>query len=107
MRAGLRKWLIAAVALAAVGAAGYALSDRIAGGPARQPAPAVSQALPVMRVRAGEIARSITASGNVRPAREVELRFGISGRVNEVWVKPGDRVEAGQQLAALDNRQQE
>lgn len=37
-----------------------------------------------------------------RPVRDLELAFGVSGRIRGVRVKRGDRVEAGQLLAQLD-----
>lgn len=64
----------------------------------------VSMTIPVQR---RDIVSTITATGNVLPARSVDLRFSGSGRVREVHVSEGERVEAGGILATLDNRQQE
>ncbi|MGQ9625631.1 MAG: HlyD family secretion protein [Anaerolineae bacterium] len=44
----------------------------------------------------------VSAEGIVVPAREVSLSFEVSGRVAEVPVKEGEKVEAGQVLARLD-----
>ncbi|MGE5224096.1 MAG: HlyD family secretion protein [Omnitrophica WOR_2 bacterium] len=44
----------------------------------------------------------ISAEGKVAPVRQVNLSFTRSGRVAEVLVKMGDKVNAGQALARLD-----
>lgn len=43
-----------------------------------------------------------TFTGTIQPARAVDLVFEGTGRVASVAVDDGDRVEAGQRLAALD-----
>lgn len=55
---------------------------------------------PSSQSRAG--GASVTASGAVVPLREVELAFPMGGLVETVEVRPGDRVEIGQLLAALE-----
>lgn len=40
-----------------------------------------------------------------KPSRDLELAFNISGRVMQTLVEPGDRVEAGQPLIRLDDRE--
>lgn len=44
----------------------------------------------------------VAASGEVAPAEKAQLSFALAGLVIAVPVKPGDRVEAGQQLMQLD-----
>ncbi|MCS7061340.1 MAG: HlyD family efflux transporter periplasmic adaptor subunit [Anaerolineae bacterium] len=51
---------------------------------------------------AGRRAR-IVASGVVVPARRVQLAFGVAERVATVAVTEGDRVQAGQVLATLED----
>lgn len=51
----------------------------------------------------GTIDATVGATGNVEPAAEAELRFAVDGRVTEVLVKPGDRVQAGQALARIES----
>lgn len=106
-----RRWLllgIVVVIIALAGAVLYTWTARTAGGSAgagvRPSAAGVMATIPVQR---RDIIHSITATGNVQPARQVDLRFSRSGRVQEVYVKAGDRVEAGQLLATLDNRELE
>lgn len=54
-----------------------------------------------------DIVHTITATGNVAPVRQVDMRFSRAGRVQEVHIAPGERVEKGQLLAMLDNREPE
>jgi len=49
----------------------------------------------------------VKASAVVVPSQETRLSFVISGMVDEVTVKEGDQVEAGQTLATLDMTEQE
>ena len=49
----------------------------------------------------------IQASAVVIPAREARLSFVIAGMVETVSIKEGDRVQAGQTLAALDTAEME
>jgi RND family efflux transporter MFP subunit len=53
-------------------------------------------------VTRGTIAEVLEFSVTVRSNREETLFFPVAGRVREVSVRPGDAVEAGQILAALD-----
>lgn len=106
-----RRWLlfvIIALVIAAAGAGVYAWRARMAAGrvgaATRQAAMSVMTTIPVQR---RDIVQTVTATGQVQPARQVNLSFGRSGRVKEVHVQVGDRVEAGQLLATLDNREQE
>jgi len=58
-----------------------------------------------------EVARSfgggVVASGEVVPGQRADISFNVSGRVGEVLVKTGDKVEAGQVLVALENERLE
>lgn len=53
-------------------------------------------------VERGDMIVVVTASGRVRPAKRADLSFAAPGRVAEVLVDVGDRVEAGDVLARLD-----
>jgi HlyD family secretion protein len=50
----------------------------------------------------GDLAASATASGNVRPARETTLSVSVPARVQQVNVRVGDAVQAGDVLMQLD-----
>lgn len=58
-----------------------------------------------MRVRTERraISHSITMTGIVEPQNRLELKPAINGRVDEILVREGDRVEAGQILAWLSS----
>ena len=47
---------------------------------------------------------AIEASGTIE-ATEADLGFQISGRIDSILVREGDRVESGQRLALLDRRE--
>ncbi len=48
----------------------------------------------------------VTASGVVVPAQQARLVFASGGRVKEVYVAAGDRVEAGQVLVQLEGEEE-
>jgi HlyD family secretion protein len=50
----------------------------------------------------GSINATVSATGNVEPEAQADLRFGVTGTVQEIVVKPGDSVTAGQPLARVD-----
>lgn len=52
-----------------------------------------------------EIVSRVLAQGKIRARRQVEVASEISGRVTEIHVGIGDRVEVGQLLFALDDKQ--
>lgn len=54
-------------------------------------------------VEQGALADAILASGNLEFDTEVQIRSEITGRVEKVSVKEGDRVEPGQELMRLDS----
>ena len=55
-------------------------------------------------VGSAPVERTLIASGMVKPAVTLDVRAEISGLVEAVLVKEGDRVSAGQVLVRLDNR---
>lgn len=54
------------------------------------------------KVRKGDVKKEITATGSVRYPEELSLAFKQGGTVQEIYVKAGDSVKAGQALAKLD-----
>jgi multidrug resistance efflux pump len=59
----------------------------------------------IVRAAKSDISREIVSPGVVEPTSEqVALAFEIPGRLEEVLVNEGDRVEEGQVLARLDSR---
>ena len=57
------------------------------------------QAVEVVR---GDLMVGVSGSGTINAADEVELTFGISGKIDEVNVEEGNQVTKGQVLASLD-----
>ncbi len=62
---------------------------------------------PTYKVQVGDLEDIIKFTGRVVPVNEEELFFGVGGRVDEVFVKQGDTVEAGQLLAVLETGNRE
>ncbi len=50
----------------------------------------------------GDVEKTVTAPGKLIGTHEVTLDVGASGRLTQLNVRPGDAVQAGQVLAALD-----
>jgi HlyD family secretion protein len=53
-------------------------------------------------VKKGTFVREVSASGRVEPPATLDLHFKTGGKIAELNIKTGDRVEAGQILARLD-----
>jgi multidrug resistance efflux pump len=87
-----RKTLIAAGVLAVLVSAGTAWSSR-------------TGVQGTARVERGDLVGEVVAPGLVEPVHDqVALGFETSGRVAEVLVEEGDRVQRGQLLVRLDDR---
>jgi RND family efflux transporter MFP subunit len=107
-RAGTRKiWILIAVALlAAAGGGGY-YYWRLQAAQAAQEVPGAQagqsseETLYTSRVRQGSINLSVAGSGTLAPGQEKNLAFSAAGTVASVDVQVGDRVKAGDKLAAL------
>jgi HlyD family secretion protein len=52
-----------------------------------------------------ELKSTVTASGEVRPIQFINLTSEVGGRVEDIYVNPGDQVEKGQPLVRLDPTQ--
>jgi HlyD family secretion protein len=52
-----------------------------------------------------ELKSTVTASGEVRPANFINLTSEVAGRIEEIFVNPGDHVSKGQALVRLDPTQ--
>ncbi len=56
---------------------------------------------PVEVVR-GDLAVTISGSGNIDVAKEIKLAFGVGGRIGKIYVEEGDEVGEGEVLAKLE-----
>ncbi len=54
-----------------------------------------------------ELRSTVTASGEVRPIQFMNLTSEVQGRIEEIYVKEGDKVTVGQPLVKLDPNQLE
>jgi len=53
-------------------------------------------------VEKGSISTSITATGNIKPIKQVEVGTQVSGRIEKIYVDFNSKVKKGQLLAELD-----
>jgi RND family efflux transporter MFP subunit len=58
-------------------------------------------------VTRADVVSSVSASGNIVSATDLQLNFQEQGKVIEILVNEGDRVQAGDPLARLDNTAQQ
>lgn len=91
-------WIIGGVLLLVVACAG--------GGYLLLPKPPAAGTLPqgwqTVAASSGTIASTVSATGNIEPAAQAQLRFSQSGTVTAILVKEGDVVQAGDPLARID-----
>jgi HlyD family secretion protein len=52
-----------------------------------------------------ELKQTVTASGEVRPIRYIKLTSEVPGRIEEIYVNPGDQVVKGKPLVRIDPTQ--
>lgn len=57
---------------------------------------------PTVKVTVGDVEDSVSAVGVLQPLDYVDVGTQVSGQLQKLMVKPGDKVEKGQQLAQLD-----
>lgn len=55
----------------------------------------------LVKAEYGNIERKTMATGSVVPRQEIEIKPQVSGIVSEIFIEPGDKVEAGQILAKV------
>jgi HlyD family secretion protein len=96
----MKRWsmlMIVGVAVALTGGAAY-LGLRSA----QADEPATPQAPDTVTVTRGDVQQSVTAPGYLVSTQETILAAGISGRLDTLYVHPGDPVQAGDVLAELE-----
>lgn len=52
-----------------------------------------------------ELRQTVTASGEIRPIRYIKLTSEVPGRIEEIYVNPGDQVSKGKPLVRIDPTQ--
>jgi len=90
-------WIIVMLAAAAVGGAAYVglhstQTDKMA----------IPQTPATVTVTRGDVQQSVTAPGYLVSAQETVLGARISGRLDALYIRPGDAVQAGDVLAELE-----
>lgn len=94
-----RLWLWAILFIAIAGTVGYLYYANTVAVTAADEEPELQTTL----VRRGDITISATGAGTVIPAEEVALSFQTGGTLTELLVNVGDRVQAGDILARIDD----
>lgn len=96
-----RRVFLLAFLILLMGAAGlvYFIQTR------RVAATAATTAPQTATIRRGNLLISVSGTGTLAAADEIDLGFTSSGQVTKVFVKPGDTVEAGALLAQVDDTQ--
>lgn len=95
----MRKFLITLIVLGALGAAGWFGFQRFQ---ENQAALDETPNYETVSIERGSISSTVSATGSIEPEAQVSLSFRSAGRVDQVLVSVGQRVEAGQLLAQLD-----
>jgi multidrug efflux pump subunit AcrA (membrane-fusion protein) len=70
-------------------------------GPASSPASGSTER--VVSAQKGVVQSTVSGTGNLQPATQLDLDFGATGTVTHVYVKAGDHVQEGDPLAAIDD----
>ena len=73
----------------------------------RPPAPTQAMRSPIINatVTRSDLAQTITLNGTLTPTQQANLNFSVSGEVTKVYVKVGDQIKKGDNLARIDSAQ--
>lgn len=94
------RWLLGLIVAALIGGGGF-FAYRTFG----QRQPRQRQKALTVPVKTQDLSVRISASGTATPLQEVNLSPKTSGRLAQLYVDQGDRVEQGQILAQMDERE--
>lgn len=100
-----RRWIGLIILVALLVGGIYYFRQRSASNTVQQVAENLRQL--TMPVQRGTISRQIEASGTISGARQADLGFAASGKVQRVYVEVGQYVEEGEVLAEMERAQQE
>ena len=88
----------AVIALSALAVGAVAVAVVVVGSP-----PATASPGRTVTVTRGVVQSTVSGSGNLAPANQLELNFGTGGKVTKIYVKAGEHVSQGQLLARIDD----
>lgn len=91
------RWWLWVIVVAVLGVGGYYAYERYQA--ASTPATPTQTTTAITR---GNIASTVSATGNLAPATQLNLNLSTSGNVKQIDVKVGDSVTVGQALVRLD-----
>ena len=57
-----------------------------------------------VKIAPGPFTVTVSAQGAIEPARTVEVRAGVTGKVREIYVREGDTVKIGRQLVKFEKQ---
>ena len=63
--------------------------------------------IPLSQAKQAQFVEGTKFEGVIKPAHEIKVAASVSGVVTQVMAKVGDRIELGQPLLALENRESE
>ncbi|MEO8391899.1 MAG: efflux RND transporter periplasmic adaptor subunit [Chloroflexota bacterium] len=95
----MRRFLILAIVVVVIGGGLLAMRQ---GSQAQSTTDTQTQILDQTTSEMGDLRLTVSATGGVTPKRQVPLLFASSGVVEQVFVKAGDTVKVGDELAQLD-----
>jgi HlyD family secretion protein len=72
-----------------------------------RPAPKIDLDRYTVPVKAENLKISTSASGTILPVQTVNLSPKVSGRIAQLFVEQGDRVQKGQKIAQMENSEQQ
>ena len=64
-----------------------------------------SQTLPQYEVKRCTITRKVTATGSLKPAKEISLASEISGKVKKIYFKEGEKVKKGETIIKIEDKE--
>ncbi|MDD5312959.1 MAG: efflux RND transporter periplasmic adaptor subunit [Dehalococcoidia bacterium] len=68
--------------------------------------PAITSTAPTFEVTKGDFDIIVSTDGYLTMPNEYQLKFGVSGQVDQILVEEGEEVRQGSVLATLDNKSQ-
>jgi RND family efflux transporter MFP subunit len=98
------KKLLILLTIAALGGGGLYAYKREWFGAAAKSRPEANTALNTVPAELRDIEYSISISGDVQPATQLDVKPEVGGRLKRIHVLPGDDVKAGQLLVEIDDR---